>query len=153
MLPLPLGRPYAPSVEWGSLIGAAVGALIGVSATLASEHMRWRRGRQDTDKASKMRIYAGYLAALSLTRNELRVAARTGSVSQKSRSQRAAEAFKTGEAYELRYQVALIAPQDVIAASDEAFRALRQLRDLVEGGTLHTDGSYIRQRDVWEAAF
>jgi hypothetical protein len=135
------------------LIGAVVGALIGVSATLASEHMRWRRGRQDSDKATKRQTYADYLAALSLTRNELRLAARRSSLPLGQRSKRAAEAFRTGGAFELRYQVALIAPTEVITASDQAFRTLRLLRDLVEDGTLHTDAAYIGQRDVWEGTF
>lgn len=135
------------------MIGTVVGALIGVSATLSSEHLRWSRGRQDTDKASKRQTYANYLAALSLTRNELRLAARTGTGPAGARSQRAAEAFKTGSTYELRYQVVLVAPGNVITASNEAFRALRRLSELVEGGALHTDDSYICERDAWEMAF
>jgi hypothetical protein len=140
-------------VQWSSLIGAVVGALIGVSATVASEHMRWRRGRQDSDKATKRQTYADYLAALSLTRNELRLAALKSSIPPPERSKRAAKAFSTGRTYELRYQVALIAPMELTAASDHAFRSLRQLRDLVQDGTLRTDSSYAEQKAIWEAAF
>jgi hypothetical protein len=140
-------------VQWSSLIGAIVGALIGVSATLASEHLRWRRGRQDSDKATKRETYADYLAALALTRNELRLAALKDSTPLPQRSKRAAEAFSTGRAYELRYQVALIAPTEVTAASDDAFRSLRNLRDLVEDGTIRTNSAYIGQKAVWDAAF
>ena len=39
------------------------------------------------------------------------------------------------------------------ARADEAFRALRRLSELVEGGALHTDDSYVRERDAWEMAF
>jgi len=140
-------------VQWSSLVGAVVGALIGVSATLSSEHMRWRRGRQDADKATKRQTYAEYLAALSLTRNELRLASRRSSIPLEEGSRHAAESFKTGGAYELRYQVTLIAPTEVISASDDAFRALREIQFLVEDGTLHTDASYIERREVWEARF
>ena len=140
-------------MQWGSLIGAVVGALIGVSATLSAEQMRWRRGRQDSDKTAKRQTYADYLAALSLTRNELRLASRRSSIPLEERSERAAESFRTGRAYELRYQVVLIAPTEVISASDRAFRALREIQQLVEDGTLHTDTPYIAQRDAWEAAF
>ena len=140
-------------MEWSSLAGTALGALIGVSATLAAERTRWRRGRQDTDKATKQRTYAEYLAALSRTRNEIRGAAISESVPAADRSRRAAEAFRTGGAYELRYQVELIGRDSVIVASDKAFRTLRELRDLVEGGTLHRDDVYLGRRDVWDAAF
>ena len=140
-------------MQWSSLAGTALGALIGVSATLFADRLRWRLGRQDMDKATKRQTYADYLAALSNTRNELRGAARDESVVLADRARRAVEAFKAGEAYELRYQVELIAPGAVIDASDKAFRALRKLRDLVEAGALHTEKLYISQRDLWETEF
>ena len=140
-------------MQWSSLIGAVVGALIGVSATLSSEHLRWRRGRQDSDKASKRQTYAEYLSALSLTRNELRLASRNSSIPLEERAKRAAESFKTGRAYELRYQVMLIAPEVVIEASDNAFRALRRIQRQVEDGTLHTEASYIALRETWDSSF
>jgi hypothetical protein len=140
-------------MQWSSLIGAVVGALIGVSATLSSEQLRWRRGRQDSDKASKRQTYAEYLSALSLTRNELRLASRNSSIPLEERVRRAAESFNTGRAYELRYQVVLIAPEAVIDASDNAFRALRKIQRQVEDGTLHTDASYIALRETWDVSF
>lgn len=140
-------------MQWSSLIGAVVGALIGVSATLSSEHLRWRRGRQDSDKATKRQLYADYLAALSRTRNELRLASRRSSSPPEERARRAEEAFKAGEAYELRYQVSLVASSHIIAVSDETFRKLRGIQHLVEDGMLHTDAAYIQQRDLFEASF
>jgi hypothetical protein len=53
----------------------------------------------------------------------------------------------------LRYQVSLIASREVIAASTDAFRALRRMQHVVEGGTLHTYKPYIDLRDIWEANF
>ena len=142
-----------PVMQWSSLIGAVVGALIGVSATLSSEYTSWRRGRRDTDKAARRKTYAEYLSALSLTRNELRLASRDGSIPVDERSKRAAESFKIGGAYELRYQVVLMASKDVIEASDDAFRALRRIQRVVETGTLHTEKRYIELRDAWDASF
>jgi hypothetical protein len=49
--------------------------------------------------------------------------------------------------------VELIGSDSVVTASDTAFRALRELRDLVEGGALHRDDTYLGQRDLWDAAF
>jgi hypothetical protein len=147
------GPGYSPRVEWSSLAGTALGALIGVSATLSAERTRWRRGRRDSDKVVKRQTYADYLAALSRARNEVRSAAFSGSVPLADRSRRAADAFKTGETYELRYQVALLGPDSAVSASDSEFRALRGLRDLVEAGTLHRDDNYLHQRSVWDPAF
>jgi hypothetical protein len=130
-----------------------VGALIGVSATLSAEYMRWRRGRIDSDKAAKQHTYAEYLSALSFTRNELRLAARNSSISLEERAGRAAESFKSGRTYELRYQVELVAPKAVIGASENAFRALRRIQRLVENGTLHTEQPYKELRETWEGRF
>ncbi|MFE3547879.1 hypothetical protein ACFXN2_04290 [Streptomyces kronopolitis] len=69
------------------------------------------------------------------------------------RARKAIEAFKEGNTHELRYQLALITPTPVIEASTAAFRALRDLRDLVEEGALHTDPSYLNLRDRWEERF
>lgn len=63
------------------------------------------------------------------------------------------EAFQEGNAYELRYQVALVAPASVMDASTTAFRALRDLRDLIEGGATHTQHNYRVLRDHWEDRF
>ena len=98
-------------------------------------------------------MYAEYLSALSRTRNELRLAARNPQVPPDERARIATEAFKSGGAYELRYQVAITAPPAVVEASTAAFRALRDLRDLVEAGTTHHEPDYIRSRDAWEDLF
>lgn len=63
------------------------------------------------------------------------------------------EAFRDGNAYELRYQVALVAPTAVVDASTAAFRALRDLRDLIEEGATHTEQNYLELRDHWEDRF
>ncbi|WP_412516238.1 hypothetical protein K8Z49_35315 [Actinomadura madurae] len=140
-------------VDWLAPASTALGALLGVSSTLAVERLRWKRGHVDKVQESKRNLYVEYLAALSRTRDELRIAARTSAMPPHRRAERAVEAFKDGRAYELRYQVSVVAPCEIIAVSDYAFRVLRELRDIVESGALHTDERYIRQRDIWEAAF
>jgi hypothetical protein len=47
----------------------------------------------------------------------------------------------------------LIAPEVVVEASDNAFRALRRMQRQVEGGTLHTEAPYIALREAWDASF
>jgi hypothetical protein len=139
-------------MEWSPLIGTVLGAAIGISATLATDQARWRRGRRDADLAVKRETYAEYLAALALTRQELHLAALSASRPLAQRTELAAKSFSTGRAYELRYQVSLIGPEEVKSASDQAFRALRRLRDLVQDGGVRGDTTYIEQRDAWEDA-
>ncbi|MFG1807444.1 hypothetical protein [Streptomyces sp. NPDC049040] len=137
-------------MEWGLLASTSLGALIGIGTTLAADHLRARRSRQDADDATRRQLYGDYLAALARTRNHLRVAARPSGLSPDERARRAAEAFHESSAYELRYQIAVVAPVGVVEASTSAFRALRDIKDQVEVGALHTDDSYVAARERWE---
>lgn len=135
---------------WGPLASTSLGAVIGIASTLATDQMRTRRGREDKDEAARRQLYGDYLAALARTRNHLRMAARSAGLDSGERGRRAVEAFFEGNAYELRYQIAIVAPAEVVEASTNAFRSLRDLRDLVEAGALHTDQSHVDARERWE---
>ncbi|WP_229700017.1 hypothetical protein [Streptomyces kronopolitis] len=135
------------------MTSTAPGAAIGTLATLTTDLSRAKRTRQHNEHNTRRQLCADYLAALARTRNNLRLAARSAHTPPEERARKAIEAFKEGNAYELRYQLALIAPTPVIEASTAAFRALRDLRDLVEEGALHTDPSYLDLRDHWEERF
>ncbi|MBY8880291.1 hypothetical protein [Actinacidiphila acidipaludis] len=136
-------------MDWGPLSSTALGAVIGIATTLAADHMRALRGRTDADRANRQKLYGDYLAALARTRNHLRITARHA-VPPEERAHGAVEAFREGNAYELRYQVAVVAPRDVVEASTAAFRALRDLRDEVEGGAVATDDRYVATRERWD---
>ncbi|MEU3290644.1 hypothetical protein [Streptomyces longwoodensis] len=138
-------------MDWAPLVSTSLGAVIGIASTLATDQVRTRRGRQDNDQAARRQLYGDYLAALARTRNQLRMAARPAGLPAAERARRAAEAFHEGNAYELRYQIAVVAPQTVVEASTAAFRALRDLRDRVEDGAHHTSPDYAQARDRWES--
>ncbi|RRQ86327.1 hypothetical protein [Streptomyces griseofuscus] len=137
-------------MDWGSIVSTSLGAVIGIASTLATDQIRTRRGREDKDQAARQQLYGDYLAALARTRNQLRMAARPTGLPDEERLRRAAEAFHEGNAYELRYQIAVVAPREVVEASTAAFRSLRDLRDLVETGALHTSEDYVQARNRWE---
>ncbi len=140
-------------MNWGSLASTVLGAVVGIASTLLADRARARRSREEGDQAARRQVYGDYLAALARTRNQLRIAARSADTPTEERARTALEAFRDGNAYELRYQVAIVAPEAVVGASTAAFRALRDLRDLVEGGAVHTEEGYLELRDRWEDAF
>lgn len=140
-------------MDWSPLVSTALGALIGVGATLVADRSKWRRDRRDRDLALKRQVYGDYLAALSRTWNEIRAAALSSAMPAEERSRVALEAFKERGAYELRHQVEITAPQPVVDLSVTAFRALRDLRDVVQAGALHEDAGYRAQRGLWDASF
>lgn len=98
-------------MDWAPLVSTSLGAVIGIASTLATDQVRTRRGRQDNDQAARRQLYGDYLAALARTRNQLRMAARPAGLPAAERARRAAEAFHEGNAYELRYQIAVVAPR------------------------------------------
>ena len=132
---------------WGSLLSPLPGALIGIVSALAADWSRAIRTRRDNDQNVRRQLYADYLASLAQTRNLLRIAARSRSTPLEERARKAVGAFRDGNSYEQRYQVALVAPTAVVDASTTAFRALRDLRDLIEEGATHTEQNYLELRD------
>jgi hypothetical protein len=138
-------------MDWGVLASTALGAVIGIVTTLAADHLRAKRSREDRDESARQQLYGDYLGALARTRNHLRMAAWADSLPAEERARGAAEAFHESNAYELRYQIAVVAPRDVVEASTNAFRALRDLRDRVAEGALHTDDVYVETRLRWDA--
>ncbi|MFJ9615925.1 hypothetical protein [Streptomyces noursei] len=140
-------------MNWGSLASTVLGAVIGIASTLMADRARARRSRAEGDQAARRQLYGDYLAALARTRNHLRIAARSADTPAEERARMALEAFRDGNAYELRYQVAIVAPDAVVDASTTAFRALRDVRDVVEAGAVHTAREYLELRDRWEDTF
>ena len=96
-------------MDWGPLLGTALGAVVGVGSTLVSDRVRWRRDRTARQRDMKRQLYGEYLAALMRTRNQLKDIA-SSSLATEDRALKAGEAFREGGAYELRYQMSITAP-------------------------------------------
>jgi hypothetical protein len=139
-------------VDWGTLIGTALGAVVGVGSTVLAERSRWKREFATRELSVRRQLYGDYLAALSRTRNELRGLARSPSVPAEERARLAGETFRSGGAYELRYQMAITAPEPVAAPSERALIALRDLHDRLEAGGIHTDESWVACQEAFTTA-
>ncbi|MFD7510881.1 hypothetical protein ACFV5N_16340, partial [Streptomyces sp. NPDC059853] len=108
-------------MDWGTLVGTAVGGVVALAATMIAERARSRRDEAVRRQESKRRLYVEYLAALTRTRNQLKDIVRSPSLGPEERARLSGEAYREGGAYELRHQMALFAPEPVLSASDEAF--------------------------------
>lgn len=138
-------------MDWGTLIGTALGASVGISATMLAERSRWKRETSARERAEKRQLYGEYLAALSRTRNELRALARSHATPADERGREAGKAFRSGGAYELRHQMVLIAPEPVSALSVRTLHTLRDLVDRLEAGDVHTDGTWVHTHEAFIA--
>lgn len=126
-------------MDWGTLAGTAVGAILGVSTTLLAERSRWLRENSARERAVKQQLYAEYLGALSLTTHRLRDLKRSAGLPREERIKQAGEILGSTNAYHLRYQMLIIAPPRLGDAADQAFKCVRDLRDRFDGADITAD--------------
>ncbi|MFF4787892.1 hypothetical protein ACFY3E_42075 [Streptomyces griseorubiginosus] len=139
-------------MEWGTIVGTVLGAVVGVGSTLVADRARWRREQSARDRESKRQLYADYLAALSRTRNEFRSLVRQLDLTVEERAGAAGRSFREGGAYELRYQVALVAPEAVTVNAHQALHWLRDMNDIVEQGVVRGDERWERSHGAFSDA-
>lgn len=137
-------------MPWTTLLSAVVGALIATASTALLDRSRWRREQDDRLTGVRRALYGDYLACLSRARNAFRGLARDRDLPPAERERAAREQF--APCYGMRYQVSITAAPDVYAASEDAFRRLRDVRDLAAAGTLAGDEAYSGGRAEYEAA-
>jgi hypothetical protein len=129
-------------MDWGTLAGTALGALLGVGTTLIAERSRWQRETSAREQAVKQQLYAEYLGALSLTTHRLRDLKRTTGFTREERVRQAGEILGSTNAYHLRYQMLIIAPARLGDAADQAFMHVRALRDRFDEPDMDADGGW-----------
>ncbi|OXY83976.1 hypothetical protein [Streptomyces sp. 2R] len=118
-------------MEWISLASTALGAGIGIGSTLLVDRVRWRRERAGHDLDVRRQMYADYTA---------------------ERPRRVREVFLTPGAYEIRHQLAIVAPPEIVEAARSAFVALRGTRDLLVAGAAADDAAYVELEGMFDAA-
>ncbi|WP_037675364.1 hypothetical protein [Streptomyces griseus] len=126
-------------MDWGTLAGTALGAVLGVTTTLLAERSRWQREHSARERAVKQELYAEYLGALSLTTHRLRDLKRSVGLSREERMGQAGEILGSTNAYHLRYQVLIIAPEHLGNMANQAFARVRDLRDRFDEADVCTD--------------
>ncbi|MGW1255756.1 hypothetical protein ACWD5Q_11350 [Streptomyces sp. NPDC002513] len=125
-------------MDWGPLLGTALGALVGVGSTVIVDRVRWQRDQTARQRDIKRQLYGEYLAALMRTRNQLKDIA-SSSLGAEDRALQAAESFREGGAYELRYQMSITASAVVVEHSDASLRRLREVRNQIQEGVTGDD--------------
>ncbi|OKH99824.1 hypothetical protein A6A06_22420 [Streptomyces sp. CB02923] len=56
-------------MQWSTLVATAVGTVLGALATLAADHIRWRRDRSERDHDTLRTAFTEYLTTLSAARD------------------------------------------------------------------------------------
>jgi hypothetical protein len=135
-------------VEWGTLVGTALGAVLGIGATLAGEHLRWRRTVRENRLQDRRAMYADCLVALRRAHEAMRLAADEDYSDPQTRAAKIRQAFQASGCDEARERLVLTAATDVSAAIDASYHSLRQVRETLASGCTLTSDEYHAARQA-----
>lgn len=141
-------------MDWGTIIGTVTGAVIGVGATSLADRLRWRREQGDRKTTIRRELYAAYLAAVAQSWSEIRAAVIDSSEPWPERARLASLAYRNGRVYELRYQMSITAPPNIVALSDQTMRGLRDLTERLNAGKTYDNWDELKSDgQEWFDAF
>lgn len=145
-------------MEWGTLAGTGIGALVGVGSTLLADRVRWRR--EDADRARRERrdMYVTCLTKYRLAYEDMRAAAGAHRDDQSAEREAAVrEAFRASGCDEVRETALICAPEEMSAVIEDVYASLRELLEVFAAGepalgTPEFEESRLRHgRAVWAA--
>jgi hypothetical protein len=141
-------------MDWGTIIGTVTGAVIGVSATSLADRSRWHREQTARQTAIRRDLYAAYLAAVAQSWNEIRAAILYSDEAWPERARLASRAYRNSRVYELRYQMSITAPPNIVALSDQTMRGMRDLINRLNAGQTFDGWDELRSdNQEWFDAF
>lgn len=126
-------------MSWVPLAATVVGAVIGLGASLLTDHLRWGRERTDRSLTARREVYAAYLTSLHTANQALRASALGDRPGDQPLGLYARAVFREAGVVQARERLVLIAPEPVVRAGGDAFESLRVLRDAVGQGQALTE--------------
>jgi len=121
-------------MDWMPLLSTLTGAVIGIAATLIADRNRWRREESRQSLELRRAVYTEYVSALKAAGEEIRAVALGDNLSGAARDAAVREAVRSTGLYTAGERLWLVGPPQVVAAGNEAFHSLRQLRDAYAAG-------------------
>ncbi|WP_146074867.1 MULTISPECIES: hypothetical protein [Micromonospora] len=139
-------------MEWSTILGTIVGAIVGLISVFLADHLRWRRENKSQLLQARQQVYVDFLAALSKAHSEMRSVAFRGEVSDTEMRNALLEAIDASGIWRLRQSVSLIGSRQLM---HEVVVAARKLEGVCEALSLDADVSgdrYIKARNnLWAA--
>ncbi|MFD7709701.1 hypothetical protein ACFV6E_17540 [Streptomyces sp. NPDC059785] len=121
-------------MEWSSLVGTGLGAVLGVGATLVGEQVRWRRTARDSRLRDRRDLYADCLVSFRKAHEAMRVAADEDHPNAQARAARLRQVYQASGCDEARERLILTANDEVTAAIDASYTSLRTIREVLAAG-------------------
>jgi hypothetical protein len=138
-------------MDYGTLAATAVGAVIGVGATLISDSVQARRDIDQKWLDTKRLVYVRLLEALAQAHSRITVAAFQG-LCGTERRYAVHHAFhddpRHSEAKSVLRELAITAPENVYRLASDVYQSLRVVRDiLAEPSTIADNPEFRRAND------
>jgi hypothetical protein len=121
-------------MDWMPLLTTLTGAVIGIGATLIADRNRWLREESQQALEGRREVYTEFVSALKAAGEEIRAVALGDHLSDSARDTAVREAFRSTGLYTASERLWLTGPPQVVAAGNDAYHSLRQLRDAYAGG-------------------
>ncbi len=122
-------------MDWTTLAGTGLGAVVGVGATLLADRVRWRRETGERDRRERRDLYVTCLTRYRLAYEDRHTAAlahRDGHAGRPDAAVR--DAFRASGCDEVRETVLLCAPQETTAVMEDVYTTLRELLEVFAAG-------------------
>lgn len=129
----------SPSMDWAAPLSAIAGALAGIVATYVVDRGRWKQTREAESNQILRETFVAYLAHLARAVENMRHAAEAAYDTPEERRRAIRGAFSETGLFEQRYGLTMLAPPVVVEVGVDAFRRVRELRDLLADGANVTD--------------
>lgn len=134
-------------MDWTTLAGTALGALVGVGSTLLADRARWRRDLSDRTRQERKQIYVTVLTKYRLAYEAMHAAAVTGRDQEDAvREAAVREAFRASGCDEARETALICAPQEMSDVLEKVYATLRELQDVFAAGDPPLDSPQVQER-------
>lgn len=138
---------YSVEMQWITLLGTALGAVIGLGSALLNDMLRYRRDQQNHHRSVRQELYSEFLSVLTDAHESMRAASQKNYESTAGRESSIHDLFRA--CYRMRYQISIIAEHGVIDRSEAAFRKMHDIRDLLSQGESLESAHYKELRTEW----
>ncbi|MGI5455835.1 hypothetical protein ACQEWB_22170 [Streptomyces sp. CA-249302] len=143
-------------MNWTTLAGTALGALIGVGSTLLADRVRWRRDAGERNRQERRDIYVGCLTKYRLAYEAMHSAA-TVHRGQHTLDAAVREAFRASGCDEVRESALICAPQELSDVLEDVYVTLREFQEFFAAGDQPLDSPEFQEhrlkhgKAIWAA--
>ncbi|MFJ9816821.1 hypothetical protein ACIRU3_16370 [Streptomyces sp. NPDC101151] len=138
-------------MEWTTLAGTGLGAVVGVGSTLLADRVRRRR---ETDERARRERRDAHVTCLTKYRpayEDMHTAATAHRDGPAQREMAVRDAFRASGCDEVRETVLICAPEEMAAVIEDVYASLPELLEVFAAGDPPLGTQEFQERRLWHA--